>query len=320
MTPTIARSIVHAAVLSTVAFVLAPVATAQTSSKSVVTVEAAGPAAPVAAGETFAATITLRIRSGYHINAQKPSEDYLIGTTATVSAPRGFSVVRSSYPKSRMGPFSFSETPIAVYDGNAQIAVTLKADAAAPVGVTTIPAKVEFQACNDDQCLPPSTVDVSFTVDVTSTGDATAGEKQTVTVTGAPPDARIFVDGKAAGIANAQGRAVLRDVAVGPRKVRVESTGFLPFEKDVEVVADAPATVVATLMPDPNANTNAGSNSNSGITGVPLPAAVVPNTNSAAAVPPATDSSSWLLWVLGGVIVAALAGIGIAAATRRGPG
>lgn len=320
MTPTIARSIVHAAVLSSVALVVSPVAMAQTSSKSVVTVEAAGPAAPVAAGETFAATITLRIRSGYHINAQKPSEDYLIGTTANVSTPKGFSVVRSSYPKARMGSFSFSETPIAVYDGNAQIAVTLKADAAAPVGVTTIPAKVEFQACNDDQCLPPSTVDVSFTVDVTSSGDANAGERQTLTVTGAPPEARIYVDGKAAGIANTQGRAVLRDVAVGQRKLRVESTGFLPFEKDVEILADAPATVAATLIPDPNANSNAGSNSNSSIVAVPLPAVVVANTNSASAVPPAADSSSWLLWVLGGVIVAALAGIGIAAATRRRAG
>lgn len=286
---------------------------AQTSSKAVVTVEPSGPAAPVAAGETFTATIALKIRSGYHINAQKPSEDYLIGTTVSVTPPKGFSVVRSTYPKARMGSFSFSETPLAVYDGNAQVVLTLKADSTVAAGTATIPAKVEFQACNDDQCLPPSTVDVSFTVEVSDSG--ASAEKQTLTVTGAPPDARIIIDGKAAGAANAQGRAVIRDVATGQRKVRVEATGFAPFEKDVEVTADEPATIAATLVPSTNANTNVSVNSNVNPTSSFPTASSSANGNSMTPAP-ASDSSSWLLWVLGGVIVAALAGIGVVAATR----
>lgn len=287
---------------------------AQTSSKSVVTVEAQGPAAPVPAGDTFTATISLKIRSGYHINAQKPSEEYLIGTSAVVTPPKGFSVVRSAYPKARMGTFSFSETPIAVYDGTAQISLTMKTDPGVAAGSTTIPAKVEFQACNDDQCLPPSTVDVTFAVEVTAPV-ASADAKQTLTVTGAPPDSRVLVDGRAAGTANFQGRAVVRDVAVGKRVVRIEATGFLPFEKDVDVTADAPATLMAVMTTDATATSNVPMNANVAST-VVLPPVSAPNTN---AVPGNADSSStgWLLWVLGGVIVAALAGIGIVAATRK---
>lgn len=286
---------------------------AQTSSKAVVTVDPSGPAAPVAAGETFTATIALNIRSGYHINAQKPSEDYLIGTNVSVRPPKGFSVVRSTYPKARMGRFSFSETPLAVYDGNAQIVVTLKADSSVAAGKATIPAKVEFQACNDDQCLPPSTVDVSFTVEVSDAG--ASEDTQTLTVTGAPPDARISIDGKAAGVANAQGRAVIRDVTAGRRTVRVEATGFAPFEKDVDVTADAPATIAATLVPATNANTNIAVNTNVNPTSS-LPMASSSSNGNSMTPAPASDSSGWLLWVLGGVIVAALAGIGVVAATR----
>ena len=289
------------------------IVSAQTSSKAVVAVEPSGPAAPIAAGETFTATIALKIRSGYHINAQKPSEDYLIGTTVSVTPPKGFSVVRSTYPKARMGSFSFSETPLAVYDGNAQVVLTLKADSSVAAGTATIPAKVEFQACNDDQCLPPSTVDVSFTVEVSDAG--ASGEKQTLTVTGAPPDARIFIDGKAAGVTNAQGRAVIRDVTTGQRKVRVEANGFAPFEKDVEVSADEPATIAATLVQATNSNANVTVNS------TVIPTTSFPTASSSAngnsmTPAPASDSSGWLLWVLGGVIVAALAGIGVVAATR----
>ncbi len=291
----------------------AAITSAQTSSKAVVAVEPSGPAAPVAAGETFTATIGLKIRSGYHINAQKPSEDYLIGTSVSVTPPKGFSVVRSTYPKARMGSFSFSETPLAVYDGNAQIVLTMKADATAAAGTTSIPAKVEFQACNDDQCLPPSTVDVSFTVEVSDSGSP--GEKQTLTVTGAPPDARIFIDGKAAGVANAQGRAVIRDVMTGQRKVRVEAAGFTAFEKDVDVNADGPATLAAALVPELTTNSNVPANLNA-VPGATVPAVPSSANGNSMAPAPASDSSGWLLWVLGGVIVAALAGIGVVAATR----
>jgi len=315
MNHTVARTVSLLAVSVAIAGLLSVAIQAQTSSKSVVTVEAQGPAAPVASGETFTATIALKIRSGYHINAQKPSEEYLIGTSATVTPPKGFSVVRSTYPKARMGTFSFSETPIAVYDGTAQIAVTLKADAGVSAGTVSIPAKVEFQACNDDQCLPPSTVDVAFSVEVTASA---AEAKQTLTVTGAPPEARVLVDGRAAGVVSPQGRAIVRDVATGQRSVRIEATGFLPFEQEVEVKADEPATLAAAMTADPNANTNAPVNANVTSNAAPAPIPATVNTNAAATIPE-SSSSGWLLWILGGVIVAALAGIGIVAGMRKGP-
>lgn len=292
-------------------------ARAQSSSKAVVTVGAAGPAAPVTAGSTFEAKVTLQVRSGYHINAQKPSEDYLIGTDVKVTPPKGLTVVRTSYPRARMGKFSFSEEPLAVYEGTVPVDITFKTDAAAAAGSVTIPAKVTFQACNDDQCLPPATVDASVTVEIAVGVSPETEGKQTVTVTGLPPDAAVSLDGKSAGRASAQGRIVIRDVAAGRHRLSAEAEGFQAWEQDVEVVAETPMSVAATAVPDSNANANVSAATNAAVRPTPVPAPAA-NANSVAQ-PPADESPAWVLWILAVIIVAALAGIGYIAATRRGP-
>jgi thiol:disulfide interchange protein DsbD len=149
----------------TVAALAIPTA-AQGGSSRVVGVEASGPSAAVRPGRTFQATITLNVQNGYHINAQKPSEDYLIGTSVKLAPPEGISVVRVSYPRARFAKFSFSDTPLAVYAGTVRIVATLRAAASLAPGQHTLNGKATFQACNDQACLPPSTVDLSFAVDV----------------------------------------------------------------------------------------------------------------------------------------------------------
>ena len=40
-------------------------------------------------GKTFEAAVVVVIEKGYHMNSNKPSEDYLIATTLTPTAPGG---------------------------------------------------------------------------------------------------------------------------------------------------------------------------------------------------------------------------------------
>jgi hypothetical protein len=287
---------------------LAPAALAQSSSKGVVGVEAAGPASPVAAGSTFTGKITLAVRPGYHINAQKPTEDFLIGTNVTVTPPAGVSVVRTAYPKAQFATFSFAEEPLAVYEGTVTIEVTMKAEAAAS-GTLSVPAKVRFQACNDQQCLPPSTVDVSFDVALAPPDKKT----QALTLVGLPPEARVAIDGRAAGRANAQGRFVASDLDVGRRRVRVETDGFEPWEQTVELRADRPETLTVALTASPEATADAPA--------VPAAASTEPPVAStpAAAAPaeqPVTEGSSPMPYLIGVIAMLAVGALGYFAVTR----
>lgn len=288
-------------------------ALAQSSSKGVVNVDATGPTSSVAAGSQFTGTVTLAVRSGYHINAQKPTEEFLIGTSVTMTPPAGVTVVKTGYPKAEMAQFSFSEEPLAVYEGTVKIPVTMKVDAAAAAGQLTIPGKVRFQACNDQQCLPPSTVDVSFTVDVA----AAAAKKQTLTLSGLPPEARVAIDGRDAGRANAQGRFVARDLDVGRHRVRVEMDGFEPWEQNVELTATQPQTVAVSLVsaPEPTVPETEPAPVEPAATTTAEPTPATPVDATPAADTESSGKSSWPIF-LGGLVVA-FAGIAVALAARR---
>jgi DsbC/DsbD-like thiol-disulfide interchange protein len=213
-------------------------------SKGVVAVTAAGPAQPVAAGGSFQVTVTLQVKSGYHINAQKPTEDYLVGTLLTLTPPEGVAVSKIAYPSAEMATFEFSETPLAVYDGTVKIVATLKSAASLAPGRITVPGKVRFQACNDQACLPPSTVDVSATAEVAA---ATATEKATLTLSGAPPEARVLVDGRAVGKTDSAGRLVAKELEPGRRRVEVSLDGYALWQQHVTLDAAKPQMLTVAL-------------------------------------------------------------------------
>jgi hypothetical protein len=282
---------------------------AQSTSKAVVDVQTAIGPPSVAAGSTVAGTVTLAIRSGYHINAEKPTEDYLIGTKLTMTPPAGISVAKTVYPAADYATFKFSETPLAVYEGTAKIAVTFKTDASVAAGKATIPGKLQFQACNDEQCLPPSTVDVSFEVDVAG---STAAKKQTLTLAGLPPDARVAIDGKTAGKAGADGRFVARDLETGRRRVRVEMEGYAPWEQTVELDDARPQTVTVALESSPAA----APTEQAPAAAPPEPAA----TPAEPAIEPSEEpssGSSTALYVVGALAFLAIAGAGYWVVSRK---
>jgi thioredoxin:protein disulfide reductase len=92
---------------------------------------------------------------GWHVNSHKPSEDYLIPTTVTLAEPPGVRFGEPSFPEGKMEKFSFSEAPLSVYAHDFTIEVPLEWTGAA---VPAVSGTVEFQACNDTQCLAPASV------------------------------------------------------------------------------------------------------------------------------------------------------------------
>lgn len=119
----------------------------------------------VLAGKTAQAEIRLTIKEGYHINANPPSQ-YQIATQLTVESADGLAAGQPKYPASITRKFSFSEQPLAVYEKEAVISVPLSAKADAGKGERTLPARLRFQACDDQVCYPPKNLQVSIPVTV----------------------------------------------------------------------------------------------------------------------------------------------------------
>jgi thiol:disulfide interchange protein DsbD len=152
------------------ALVLAPATVAQPAVPAAPEKLVRATAAPLhaGAGSKVEAVVTLAIEKGWHINANPPSPDYMIPTTVELSAPRGVSVGRPSYPGPKPLKVGFDEAPLFVYDGAVTVKVPLTVSRLAPGGTHTLSGKVTFQGCNDELCLAP--VSTPFTLALTIAG------------------------------------------------------------------------------------------------------------------------------------------------------
>ena len=101
--------------------------------------------------------VTLNIDDGYHVNANRPSLDYLIPTSLAFDALKPSAV---DYPKpSRFKP-AFAPDGLDVYEGTAKLVAHFPKRNLA--NQTAIRGTVTAQACNHEICLPPSRLPVSL--------------------------------------------------------------------------------------------------------------------------------------------------------------
>lgn len=117
-------------------------------------------------GESGEAVVRLTIDHGYHVNANPPSFAYLIPTQLELTPADGISVESISYPNALTRKFSFSEQPLAVYEGEADVKVRLNAGKAATAGVHNLSAKLRVQACDDEVCYAPGSIDLTLPVSI----------------------------------------------------------------------------------------------------------------------------------------------------------
>jgi len=117
------------------------------------------------AGETLEAAVVVSIADGWHVNANPASDEYLIPTEVAVAEGAGAEVVAVSYPRSELKRFSFSDVPLAVYEGQILIPVTLVATSAEGDSLD-VPLQLTYQPCDDTQCLAPATIDLRLRVPV----------------------------------------------------------------------------------------------------------------------------------------------------------
>lgn len=127
---------------------------------------------PVGRGSQFQIAVVAKIRPGFHINAREKSAEYLIATDLRANAPSGFQLGEVSYPKGALHTFSFSKEPLNVYEGTVILRLTATALANAPLGPQHIPLKLRYQACSTEICLPPVTLALDASLNVSSSAAA----------------------------------------------------------------------------------------------------------------------------------------------------
>jgi DsbC/DsbD-like thiol-disulfide interchange protein len=121
---------------------------------------------PVPRDHAFEIAVVGKITPGFHVNAHQPSEDYLIPTKITADLPPGILVVETTYPRGVMRGFSFTKEQLRVYEGSFTVRMKLRAQSSARIGKQKIALTINYQACNQDSCLPPTKVSTAVELEV----------------------------------------------------------------------------------------------------------------------------------------------------------
>ncbi len=124
----------------------------------------------VISGDAFKLALKVDIKDGWHINSNKPNEEFLIPTKLSVINPgKGFfNLENVVYPEPQEVKLSFSDKPLSVWEGEVFIGGVLKAPTDIQPGTYSLIVKLDYQSCNNSTCLAPTSVSDTLQVVVTN--------------------------------------------------------------------------------------------------------------------------------------------------------
>jgi Disulphide bond corrector protein DsbC len=131
------------------------------------------PLTVVTRGKGGSVDLQFRIGSGFHVNSNNPTQEYLIPTALKLNAPTDIVVGRITYPPGEEMAFAFApDEKLSVYSGAFTVGVIVRPLASVLPGKYEFRGKLKYQACDKAACYPPKELPVSFEVKVVKTAPA----------------------------------------------------------------------------------------------------------------------------------------------------
>lgn len=124
------------------------------------------------AGSDAELHVSVQVSEGWHVQANPPSEDYLIPTKLELVAQDGIVIDKVAYPASKKFRLSGSPKEFAVYDGSFDVVVRIKLPPKLEPGEHKLKGQLGYQACDARSCRPPASAPVEITITVPVTGSA----------------------------------------------------------------------------------------------------------------------------------------------------
>jgi hypothetical protein len=136
----------------------------QASADSIVKINA--PEVIADAGKSGEIHIYVTIKKGFHIQANKVNDDFIIPTTLEINTGEIIETGKQSFPSGKKFRLQGTSDYLLVYDGVFKITIPFKTSEKIQRGNYTLDAKLHYQACDDKTCLSPKAAVFSVTIKV----------------------------------------------------------------------------------------------------------------------------------------------------------
>lgn len=110
-------------------------------------------------GDTVQTKIPVTIDPGFHVNSNKPTEEFLIPLGLTWTSTGALEPGAVVYPKASTEDVAGQK--LLVFTGKFDLIANFKVAANASAGPGSAVGKLKYQACNNNTCFPPKTIGVT---------------------------------------------------------------------------------------------------------------------------------------------------------------
>jgi cytochrome c biogenesis protein CcdA len=117
-------------------------------------------------GTTVRGVLRVPLPDGLHLQSDAPREEGLIPTTLTFAPPDGVEVPEIVFPASVDLPLPGYSLPLAVFEHELVLGVSFAIDPSRAPARLVVPARLNYQACDDLRCFRPQDLDVAWQFDV----------------------------------------------------------------------------------------------------------------------------------------------------------
>jgi thiol:disulfide interchange protein DsbD len=142
------------------------VTAAPPDSSKVLEIKSALSASAVKPGQKAKLAVVLRVNKGWHINSNKPNEDFLIPTIVALKPASGITLGKPAYPKAKELKVAFSPDSLAVFEGEVPVVMEIAVAKNVKPGTVTLKGEVKYQPCDDTSCFSPATKPFTVTIKI----------------------------------------------------------------------------------------------------------------------------------------------------------
>ncbi len=139
-----------------------------TYSQKILNVELTQSHSKILSGENLYLILKVKLDPEWHINTNKPSEDYLIPTDVSINSKDGFLISQKNFPEGKNLKFDFSDVPLSVYENEFEIPIIVRVPENLIDGKYQFDLVLAYQACNNQSCLPPEKEKIPVNIEITS--------------------------------------------------------------------------------------------------------------------------------------------------------
>ena len=109
-------------------------------------------------GGEFKLAIEADVIETWHINSNKPKDEFLIPTTISLEDTTNFKLLKIVYPEAKEYIFDFSSIPVLAWEGKVLFGALVKTSVEIVPGEYDLIVELGYQACNNQSCLPPTRI------------------------------------------------------------------------------------------------------------------------------------------------------------------